>query len=125
MSPTASIPDATAPIAITQGDSAGIGPEIIAKAFAGSAQHLQGCFVVGELQTLRRATALVADVCGGDYIQARSAVAPDLPAARSRLASRDRGRRRRVLRQLHETTCMPERLLPDGPTGEGEWQKKS
>lgn len=47
-------------IAITQGDCAGIGPEIIAKAFHESPEDLRGCFVVGELQTLRRATALVA-----------------------------------------------------------------
>ena len=47
-------------IAITQGDSAGIGPEIIAKAFRAQPQALHGCFVVGELQTLRRATALAA-----------------------------------------------------------------
>lgn len=79
MSPTASIPAAIAPIAITQGDSAGIGPEIIAKAFAGSAQHLQGCFVVGELQTLRRATALVAHVCGGEQGIAQPIAVIDKP----------------------------------------------
>ena len=48
------------PIAITQGDCAGIGPEIIAKSFRKAPQALRGCFVVGELQTLRRATALAA-----------------------------------------------------------------
>ena len=48
------------PIAITQGDCAGIGPEIIAKAFRAAPQALRGCFVVGELQTLRRATAIAA-----------------------------------------------------------------
>lgn len=34
-------------IAITQGDSAGIGPEIIAKVFREQPALLQGCFVVG------------------------------------------------------------------------------
>jgi 4-hydroxythreonine-4-phosphate dehydrogenase len=45
------------PIAITQGDSAGIGPEIVAKAFRDAPQDLQGCFVVGDVATLRRAAA--------------------------------------------------------------------
>ena len=43
------------PLAITQGDSAGIGPEIVAKAFRDVPEVLQGCFVVGDLATLRRA----------------------------------------------------------------------
>jgi 4-hydroxythreonine-4-phosphate dehydrogenase len=47
------------PIAITQGDSAGIGPEIVAKAFRDAPQELQGCFVVGEIATLRRAAACI------------------------------------------------------------------
>ena len=42
-------------IAITQGDSAGIGPEIIARAFRDAPVDLQGCFVVGDVPTLRRA----------------------------------------------------------------------
>lgn len=41
-------------IAITQGDSAGIGPEIIAQAFRDQPQLLQGCFVVGDMATMRR-----------------------------------------------------------------------
>ena len=41
-------------IAITQGDSAGIGPEIIAQAFRDQPQLLQGCFVAGDVATLRR-----------------------------------------------------------------------
>ena len=49
-----------APIAITQGDCAGIGPEIIAQAFRQAPGAMAGCFVVGELQTMRRATALAA-----------------------------------------------------------------
>ena len=47
------------PIAITMGDPAGIGPEIIAKAFRDSAHVTQGCFVVGDVATLRRAVQFV------------------------------------------------------------------
>ena len=47
------------PIAITMGDPAGIGPEIIAKAFRDSADVTQGCFVVGDVATLRRAVQFV------------------------------------------------------------------
>ena len=47
------------PIAITLGDVAGIGPEIIAKAFRDEPALTQGCFVVGEVGTLRRATQLI------------------------------------------------------------------
>ncbi len=43
------------PLAITQGDPAGIGPEIVAKAFRDAPEALRGCFVVGDLATLRRA----------------------------------------------------------------------
>jgi 4-hydroxythreonine-4-phosphate dehydrogenase len=45
---------------LTMGDAAGIGPEIIARAFAGFSQDLAGCVVVGDVATLRRASALVA-----------------------------------------------------------------
>ena len=47
------------PIAITMGDPAGIGPEIIAKAFRDSPQVTRGCFVVGDVATLRRAVGFV------------------------------------------------------------------
>lgn len=50
---------AVLPIAITQGDPAGIGPEIVAKAFRDAPQDLQGCFVVGDLATLRRAATCI------------------------------------------------------------------
>ena len=43
------------PLAITQGDSAGIGPEIVAKAFRDAPDALRGCFVAGDVATLRRA----------------------------------------------------------------------
>ena len=48
------------PLVITLGDAAGIGPEIIAKAFRDSPDILQGCFVAGDVQVMRRAAALVA-----------------------------------------------------------------
>ncbi|WP_296448983.1 4-hydroxythreonine-4-phosphate dehydrogenase PdxA [Rhodoferax sp. UBA5149] len=47
------------PIAITLGDPAGIGPEIIAKAFRDAPDVTQGCFVVGDVATLRRAVQLI------------------------------------------------------------------
>ena len=43
------------PIAITLGDAAGIGPEIIAKAFRDAPELTRGCFVVGDLASMRRA----------------------------------------------------------------------
>ena len=44
-----------APIVITAGDPAGIGPEIVAKLFRDHAQEMHGCFVVGDVDVLRRA----------------------------------------------------------------------
>lgn len=49
------------PLAITMGDPAGIGPEIVAKAFRQAPQLLAGCFVAGDLAALRRG----AGVAGG------------------------------------------------------------
>ena len=46
-------------LAITQGDSAGIGPETIAKAFCDAAADVRGCFVVGDVATLRRAAQCI------------------------------------------------------------------
>lgn len=48
------------PLAITQGDPAGIGPEIVAKAFRDAPADVQGCFAVGDLATLRRAAQCIA-----------------------------------------------------------------
>jgi 4-hydroxythreonine-4-phosphate dehydrogenase len=50
----------TAPIAITLGDPAGIGPEIIVKAFRDAPGVTQGCFVAGDLETVRRAARALA-----------------------------------------------------------------
>ena len=43
------------PIAITPGDPAGIGPEIIAKAFRDAPERTRGCFVAGDVGVMRRA----------------------------------------------------------------------
>jgi 4-hydroxythreonine-4-phosphate dehydrogenase len=48
------------PFAITMGDPAGIGPEIIAKAFRQQPALLHGSFVAGEVECMRRGAALVA-----------------------------------------------------------------
>jgi 4-hydroxythreonine-4-phosphate dehydrogenase len=48
------------PIAITMGDAAGIGPEIIAKAFRDAPELTSACFVVGQVSSLRRAAQMVA-----------------------------------------------------------------
>jgi 4-hydroxythreonine-4-phosphate dehydrogenase len=48
-----------APIAITLGDAAGIGPEIITKAYRLQSELLAGCFVWGDVQAMRRATRLL------------------------------------------------------------------
>ncbi|HSV52666.1 MAG TPA: 4-hydroxythreonine-4-phosphate dehydrogenase PdxA [Burkholderiaceae bacterium] len=49
------------PIAITLGDPAGIGPEIIAKAFRDAPEMTRGCFCAGDVEALRRAAACI---CG-------------------------------------------------------------
>jgi 4-hydroxythreonine-4-phosphate dehydrogenase len=59
----------TLPLAITMGDAAGIGPEIVARAYAQVPQLTHGSFVVGDVACMRRAAAWVA---GG---------APPLPVA--------------------------------------------
>lgn len=46
-------------LAITMGDAAGIGPEVIVKAFMEEPELLEHCFVVGEVATLRRAAQAV------------------------------------------------------------------
>ncbi len=42
-------------LALTLGDPAGIGPEILLKAFAQAPEAMRGCFIVGDLATLARA----------------------------------------------------------------------
>jgi 4-hydroxythreonine-4-phosphate dehydrogenase len=80
---------ATRPIAITQGDPAGIGPETIVQAWLRQPELLRGCFVVGDVATLRRAAALI---CGDGL---------PLPLA--------------VLSDLSELASIPPRSLPVWP----------
>ena len=48
------------PLLVTMGDAAGIGPEIIAKAYREAPAEMLGCVVVGDVATLRRASAITA-----------------------------------------------------------------
>ena len=48
------------PIAITMGDPAGIGPEIVVKAFRDAPEISRGCFVAGDVETMRRASRMLA-----------------------------------------------------------------
>lgn len=50
----------TRPLAITLGDPAGIGPEIVAKAFRDAPDTLAGCFVAGDVACMRRAAQWIA-----------------------------------------------------------------
>jgi 4-hydroxythreonine-4-phosphate dehydrogenase len=52
------------PIAITMGDAAGIGPEIIAKLYQSQPALAEGTFVAGDVRTMRRASALIAAAGG-------------------------------------------------------------
>jgi len=61
----ASPASSASPLAITQGDACGIGPEIIAKLFRDGAGG--GCFVVGDIAVMRRA----AEITGGMLVVAR------------------------------------------------------
>lgn len=63
-------------IAITQGDSAGIGPEIIAKVFREQPALLQGCFVVGDVATMRRGAQAIA-VAGETSLPVAVIASPD------------------------------------------------
>ena len=47
------------PIAVTLGDPAGIGPEIIVKAFRDAGDVMRGCFVAGDVGLVRRAARLL------------------------------------------------------------------
>ena len=51
----------TLPLAITMGDAAGIGPEIVAKAFAQEPELTRGSFVAGDVACMRRAAAWIAE----------------------------------------------------------------
>ncbi|QNP49721.1 4-hydroxythreonine-4-phosphate dehydrogenase PdxA [Diaphorobacter aerolatus] len=83
------------PLAITQGDPAGIGPEIIAKAFRDSPDVTRGCCVVGDVATMRRAAQCVS-------------VAGDLPLPVAQIND--------VAEALNASPrCIPVLQLPDMP----------
>jgi len=48
------------PVAISMGDAAGIGPEIVAKAFRDDPAAMQGSFVAGDVAVMRRAAGCIA-----------------------------------------------------------------
>ena len=52
------------PLAVTMGDPAGIGPEIVAQAFAQHPDLVRGCFVVGDVACMRRGAAAVGPAAG-------------------------------------------------------------
>jgi 4-hydroxythreonine-4-phosphate dehydrogenase len=51
---------AARPMAITQGDVAGIGPEIVVQAFRDAPEQTQGCVVVGDVAALTRVAQVLA-----------------------------------------------------------------
>ena len=55
------MPAVKKPIAITIGDAAGIGPEIIVKAFLQSPEQFNHCIVVGDKAVMHRAWQVVAN----------------------------------------------------------------
>ena len=48
------------PMAVTMGDPAGIGPEIVVKAFRDAPEATRGCFIAGDVETIRRASRMLA-----------------------------------------------------------------
>ncbi|MCZ2499145.1 4-hydroxythreonine-4-phosphate dehydrogenase PdxA [Xylophilus sp. Kf1] len=81
-----------APIAITAGDPAGIGPEIVARLFRDHPEEMHGCLVVGDVDVLRRASAClgtpglpvaVLDSVGEAWTTPRRCL-PVLPVVRAR-----------------------------------------
>ncbi len=60
-------PQAPLPLAITMGDAAGIGPEIIAMSFRDAPSDvIRGCFVAGDLAAMRRAAQVIRGATGVD-----------------------------------------------------------
>jgi 4-hydroxythreonine-4-phosphate dehydrogenase len=78
--PVTSPASARLPIAITPGDIAGIGPEIVVKAFRDAPDVLQDCFVVGDVALMRAAAQCV----GGNLPVAQLAAAVDALGVPSR-----------------------------------------
>ena len=68
------------PIAVTLGDPAGIGPEIIARAFRDHGELMRGCFVAGDSACLRRGAAAIQGMGAGLPVAAITAPAEALAA---------------------------------------------
>ncbi len=65
------------PIAISMGDGAGIGPEIICKAFLADPEATAACLVVGDLATMRRAAEVAVRAMGEPPLPCVTISAPD------------------------------------------------
>ena len=68
------------PIAVTLGDPAGIGPEIIARAFRDHGELMRGCFVAGDSACLRRGAAAIQGTGAGLPVAVIAAPAEALEA---------------------------------------------
>ena len=69
--------DAFKPMVVTLGDAAGIGPEIIVKAFRDAPEQMHGCVVVGDLAVMQRALDVIAR-CSPDAPQMHLQAIPTL-----------------------------------------------
>ncbi|TAG27966.1 MAG: 4-hydroxythreonine-4-phosphate dehydrogenase PdxA [Burkholderiales bacterium] len=67
------------PILITPGDPAGIGPEIVAKAFRDAPGLLAGCFVLGDVPMMRKAADLIGGVSAFSISQIGAQTGSDIP----------------------------------------------
>ena len=65
------------PTALTMGDAAGIGPEIIVKCFRDDPRAMRGTFVAGDVATMRRAAQVVATAAGQLALPVARIAAPD------------------------------------------------
>lgn len=74
------VPHPYRPIVLTPGDPAGIGPEIIAKAFRDAPVAMLGCFVAGDLAVMRRGAACIARAGQSSLPVAQIASAAELSA---------------------------------------------
>jgi 4-hydroxythreonine-4-phosphate dehydrogenase len=70
---------ASPPIAITPGDPAGIGPEIVAKAFRDAPEVMAGCCVVSPLAVMQRAADLIGNIPVAEVTDAQKAAQTSQP----------------------------------------------
>jgi len=76
-----SVAEKMRPVAMTMGDAAGIGPEILAKAFRDAPDLMRGCFVAGDLAVMRRAAQAIRGGQGVELPIALIEAPPDALAA--------------------------------------------